>query len=244
MQILCPIIVVLLLHAAGGSATVAVGDEAFHRIDYPSAIQSYEEQLPAFPNDSELLWRLARVYVCAGEVKESSEGIVLFIRAERYARHCIQFDSSSAEGHTWLAAALGYRALSAGMKEQVHLTNEMHNEIEKAITLDPNNDVAYSMRGSLFRALGNVGWFKRSLASVFVGSLPDGDFEKAEEALTKALALAPDVMRHQYELGVLYLDWGRDAEAKRALRGAMRLPIRVAIDVQRVEKIKKLLAEL
>jgi tetratricopeptide (TPR) repeat protein len=227
----------------GSVANVSLGDAAFLQIDYATALAAYEEQLPSFPNDAELLWRLARVHVCAGEVKENGEGEPLFNKAEQYARRCIQVDSTSGEGHTWLAAALGYRALNAGMKERVRLTNEMHDEIVKAIALDPNNDAAYSIRGSLFRALGNVGWFSRGLASVFIGSLPEGDFEKAEEALKKAIALAPDVMRHQYELGVLYLDWGREAEAKQALQAAACLPIRVAIDVQRAEKIKRLLAE-
>lgn len=224
-------------------ANVAAGDAAFLQIDYPSAIAAYEEQLTAFPNDAELLWRLARVYVCSGEVKEKEDAAFCFKKAEGFARHGVRLAPSSAEAHTWLAAALGYQALMAGLREQVRLTNEMYDEIEIAIALDPNNDAAYSMRGSLFRALGNIGWFKRSVASVFVGSLPDGDFEKAEEALKKAIALAPDVMRHYYELGVLYLDWGREAEAKKVLMDAAKLPIRVAIDVQRLEKITQLLAE-
>jgi hypothetical protein len=50
-------------------------------------------------------------------------------------------------------------------------------------------------------------------------------------------------MRHHYELGVLYLDWGRVVEARQVLLHAAKLPIRVAIDRQRVEKIRQLLAE-
>jgi tetratricopeptide (TPR) repeat protein len=233
----------LIFSTIASRADVVSGDAAFLQIDYPAAIVAYEEQLERFPNDPELLWRLARVHVCAGEVKENGEGEPLFHKAEVYARRCIQLDSANAEGHTWLAAALGYRALNAGMKDQVRLTNEMHDEIQTALALDPSNDAAYSMRGSLLRALGNLGWVKRALASIFVGSVPDGDFVKAEEALKKAIALAPDVMRHHYELGVLYLDWGRVVEARQVLLHAAKLPIRVAIDRQRVEKIRQLLAE-
>jgi len=236
--------VVFLIALLSSSANVSMGDEAFLRIDYPAAITAYEEQLQFYPNDPELLWRLARVYVCTGEVKENGEGEKFFRTAETYARRCTSVDSTKAEGHTWLAATLGYLALNAGMKEQVRLTNELHLEISKSLTLNPNDDAAYSVRGSFYRALGNVGWLQRQLASIFFGHLPKGGFEEGEAALKKAIALAPDVMRHHYELAVLYLDWDRKEEAKAALEFAATLPIRVAIDKPRLAKIKELLASL
>jgi tetratricopeptide (TPR) repeat protein len=226
------------------SSALKIGDVAFLRIDYPSAITAYEELIQANPNDAELLWRLARVYVCAGEVQENGEGEPYFKKSEQYARRCIRIDSTKVEGHIWLAATLGYRALHAGVKEQVRLTAEMHEEICRVLVLDPNNDAAYSMLGSMFRALGNVSWVQRQLAALFVGTIPSGGFEEGETALKKAIALAPDVMRHQYELGVLYLDWGKKDEGRTVLARARSLPIRVAIDIPRLEKIQALLTHL
>jgi tetratricopeptide (TPR) repeat protein len=226
------------------AANVSLGDAAFLQIDYATAIAAYEEQLPPFPNDAELLWRLARVYVCTGEVKENGEGEPYFKKAEQFARHCIRVDSTKVEGHTWLAATLGYLALHAGVKEQVRFTGEMHEEIKRSLALDPNNDAACSMLGSMYRALANVSWVQRQLAAIFVGSIPQGGFEEGETALKKAIALAPDVMRHHYELGVLYLDCGKKEEGRAALVRAATLPIRVAIDRPRFEKIKALLEML
>jgi len=235
----------LMVMALGNPrANVAPGDEAFFRIEYPAAISAYEEELHSYPDDPALLWRLARVYVCAGEVTEGEEGEAYFRSAERYARRCISSDSASVEGHTWLAASLGYRALSAGLKDQVRLTNELYDEVRKAIALDPGNDAAYSILGSFYRALGNVGWLQRHVAAVLLGGIPDGGFAEGEAALKKAISLAPDVMRHQYELGVLYLDWDRNEEARAVLERAATLPIRVAIDRPRLAKIKQLLASL
>ena len=226
------------------SPNVSFGDEAFARIDYPAAIAAYEEQLRSHPDETNLLWRLARVYVCSGEVKENGEGEPFFEKAEAYARRCIRLDSTREEAHTWLAATLGYRALNAGIQDQVALTNELHAEIDKALELNPNDDAAYSIRGSFYRALGNVSWVQRQLAAVFLGHLPEGGFEEAEVALKKAIALAPDVMRHRYELGVLYIDWDRKIEAEAVLQAAEKLPVRVAIDIPRLAKIKELLASL
>ena len=235
---------ILLMLFLGSTANVSIGDEAFLRIDYPAATTAYEEQLQSYPNDAELLWRLARVNVCTGEVKENGDGDPFFKKAEEYARHCIRIDSTKAEGHTWLAATLGYLALNAGVKDQVRLSNELHAEVSKSIALDPKNDAAYSIRGSFYRALGNVSWIQKQLAEVFLGELPDGGFEEGEVALKKAIALAPDVMRHHYELGVLYLDWGKNEEAKKSLEAVLSLPIRVAIDKPRLAKTKELLASL
>ncbi len=237
-------IVLLFLSFIQNSPDVSSGDAAFFRIDYTSAITSYEAQLQSHPNDAEILWKLARVYVCSGEVKDPPESESFFKKAETYARRSIFLDSTKSESHTWLAAALGYLALNAGVKEQVRLTNELRIEIDKALALNPNNDAAYSIRGSFYRAVANVSWFQRQLASLFVGRVPEGDFEDGERAFRKAISLAPDVMRHHYELGVLYLDWDKKAEAKKSLETAAKLPIRVAIDKPRLAKIKELLASL
>lgn len=235
---------VLLPLMLGGPANVSAGDDAFARIDYPAAIAAYEQEYAVFPDDTGLLWRLARAYVCAGEVKDGEEAEHDFRKAEMYARRCIRLDSLCVEAHTWLAAALGYRALHAGLMEKVELTAAMNEELDRVLALDPRNDAAYSMRGSYFRAFANASWLERRLAVLLFPSLPEGDYEEAERSLKKAIELAPNVMRHYYELGVLYLDWGRTAEATVVLEHAATLPVRVAIDVPRLAKIRKLLVSL
>jgi tetratricopeptide (TPR) repeat protein len=130
------------------------------------------------------------------------------------------------------------------MSKQVLLSRELHHEALKAIDLDPRDDAAYSILGSFYRALGNAGWVKRTLASIFVGSVPEGGYDEAEAALKKAVALAPDVMRHKYELGILYLDMGRNDDGRKILEEAVQLPMKVAIDRPRLEKIKVILLHL
>jgi tetratricopeptide (TPR) repeat protein len=234
----------LSLLALDPPAEMNAGDEAFYSIDYPDAISRYETALRVHAGDSRILWRLARVFVCTGEVAEGGARDTLFHAAERYARLCIAADSTVAEGHTWLAGALGYLALDAPAREQLDLTRELLHEVDRALALNADDDVALSIQGSCFRALGNIGWLQRQLASLFIGSVPSGGYREAETALKKAIALAPLVMRHVYELAVLYLDWGRKEEARAALEHAATLPVRTAIDRPRLEKIKALLDAL
>jgi tetratricopeptide (TPR) repeat protein len=233
-----------LLRGPDLHGALAAGDDAFDRIQYDDAIVLYESALAGYPDAPELLWRLARVFVCAGEVAPDEDRQRFFLSAERYARRCIAADSLCAPGHTWLAGALGYLALDEGMARQVTLAHEVSVEAHCAIALDPSDDAAYSIIGSLYRALGNAGWVKRALASLFIGSVPNGGYDDAEEALKSAIRLAPGIMRHQYELGVLYMDMGRTEDARAALTAAVALPVRTAIDRPRLARARALLGSM
>jgi tetratricopeptide (TPR) repeat protein len=233
----------MIVRGAGGlPEAISSGDEAFARIEYPAAIARYEEALPAHPGEPDLLWRLARVTVCMAEVAEGETRGSLLSKAEGYARQCILADSTRGEGHTWLAGALGYIALEAPTERKLAVSCELQHEAERAVELNPRDDAAWSILGSFYRAVGNVGWLERALASLFVGSVPRGGYSEAESALKKAIAIAPGIMRHHYELGILYIDMGRKEEARRALETGAALPVRTAIDRPRLQKIRDLLA--
>ncbi len=228
----------------GPKAPLVAADDAFVRMDYPSAIASYEVLLQSNPGDPSLLWRLARAYVCYGEPLEDGRRMEFCRKAEEYARKCIAADSTLPEGHTWLAGALGYLALDATMKQQAAMSHEILTETGKALAINPRDDAALSIRGSVYRALGNVSWIERRLAGLLFGGIPEGGFEEAETSLRQAIAIAPDVMRHHYELGVLYIDMGRIQEARATLEKVLTLPVRVAIDRPRLQKAKELLQTL
>ena len=233
----------MIVRGAGGlPEAISSGDEAFARIEYPAAVARYEEALPAHPGEPDLLWRLARVTVCMAEVAEGETRGSLLSKAEGYARRCILADSTRGEGHTWLAGALGYIALESPTERKLAVSHELQHEAERAVELNPRDDAAWSILGSFYRAVGNVGWLERALASLFVGSVPRGGYSEAESALKKAIAIAPGIMRHHYELGILYIDMGRKEEARRALETGAALPVRTAIDRPRLQKIRELLA--
>ncbi len=222
---------------------VSQGDAAYLRMDYFRAESLYTKAYSHFQKDADVLWRLARLYVCIADVSPHEQREGMYRKAEASARKCIIADSAKAEGHTWLAASLGNIAMYEGSETKVRLAREIQRELLRAIELNPYDDVAHSILGSFYRALGNISWIERQLANLLLGGIPDGGYAEAEAALQKAIAFAPNVMRHQYEMGMLYRDWERSEAANDLLRKAARLPMTVRSDSARIREIEQLLAE-
>jgi tetratricopeptide (TPR) repeat protein len=211
-------------------ATVEKGDAEFAVFRYAAAEVFYEEDLAAYADSADILWRLARVNVCIADIADQDRRLELYRRAESFADRCIRADSTRSEGHTWRAAALGNIAMFEGSKTKVKLCHAIKAELEESIRLNPRDDIAYSVLGSFYMALGNVNWVERRLAALFLGSLPEGGYDDAESALKKAVALSPRVIRHHAELGDLYELEDRPQEALTEFQLVLTLPVLLASD--------------
>jgi len=225
-------------------SSMDAGDREFTSLHYPSAVSIYDSLLASAPDNADILWRLARVHVCLGDITPRDQREPLYRKAEAYARRAIQANSVNGFGYTWLAAALGNIAMYEGSKTKVKLSHEIKEKLDRAIALNRGDDIAYSILGSFYRALGNISWIEKQLANIFLGSLPDGGYEEAESSLKEAIRLAPNVIRHRHELGMLYFDMDREEDALQEFREAVHLPLTLASDRRRIERMKERLAEL
>lgn len=226
------------------SALLSRGDDLFIQQDYVSAISMYEKHLKENPEDAEALWRISRAQISIGDVAKREEREPYYRTAETFATRAVRSDSLNSAAHTWRAVSLGYIAIYEGSRTKVTLCNEIKHELDLAIQLDPKNDIAYSIYGTFYRALGKVNWFERALANTLLGGLPDGGFEEAEQSLKKAIALAPKIIRHRFELGMVYLEMEKPNEAKKIFSEAIKLPVLLASDKDRIERMKRRLTEL
>jgi tetratricopeptide (TPR) repeat protein len=220
------------------------GDDLFIKQEYLSAISMYQEHLRSNPEDAEALWRISRAYISIGDVAKREERESHYRKAETFATRSVRSDSLNSAAHTWRAVSLGYIAIYEGSRTKVKLCNEIKHELDLAIQLDAKNDVAYSIYGTFYRTLGKVNWFERALANTLLGGLPDGGFAEAEQSLKKAILLAPNIIRHRFELGMVYLEMGKPSEAKKIFSEAITLPILLASDKNRIDRMKRRLAEL
>lgn len=220
------------------------GDDAFIKQQYDDAIALYESALPDSDNKAELLWRIARCYISIGDVAKREEREQWYRKAEVYSTRAVKEDSLNSDAHCWRAVSIGYVAMYEGVRAKVQTANDIKRELDIALQLNPKNDVAYSILGTFYRTLGNVGWIEKQLANLLLGGLPSGGYAEAEQALKKAIELAPLIIRHRFELGQLYLDMGKPGEAKKVFQSAVDLPPVLASDERRIERMKRKIGEL
>ena len=129
-----------------------------------------------------------------------------------------------------------------GSTARVKLCNSIKADVLKAIELNPNDGIAYSILGSLYREIGNISWVEKKLAMTFIGKIPDGGYVESEQSFNKAIAINAQVMRHWYELGLLYTYWDKDAQAIAAFQRAKTCPVLIASDKNKLISIEKRLA--
>lgn len=234
----------LLVFPVSPPSSLERGDQEFSRIRYLLAQTFYDSALATSPDSAEVLWKLARVYVCLADISPREQKLDLYRRAEAFAHRCIRADSTESGGHTWRAAALGNIAMFEGGKTKVRLCYAIKSELMYSIKLNPNDDIAYSILGTFYMALGNVSWIERQLAAIFLGSLPDGGYHESEAALKKAIALAPGIIRHHFELGRLYMLQDRREEALKEFQKVASLPVMLASDQRTQYRAAGLVKEL
>jgi len=229
------------------SAALDAADQAFRSLRYEEADSLYTTMLQTGQESSDLYWKLARLNISIAESidpGESTKKMPFYSKAVDYARKSVQLDGNNASAHTWLAASLALKADKIGAKEKVNRAAEIKKELEKALELNPNDDVAWSMLGSYNYQISKIGWFNRFMGNTFVGGMPKGSREEAEKNFKKAISLNPRVIRHYHELALLYLDENRKKDALNILRIAETRPVLIKSDTRRLKEIRKLNAKL
>ncbi|MCW8796283.1 MAG: tetratricopeptide repeat protein [Chlorobium sp.] len=223
------------------------GDDAFYALDYETADTLYRAFLEDNPDNAAVYWKLARLYVSMGEAlppEHTADRHPYLKRAVEYAERSIQLNDKLAEGHTWLAASLGVLADNAGPREKIKRANIIKSELDRALELNPQDDIALSILGSFNREIASMGWMEKVFAKTFLGSLPKGSYENAEILFKKAISSNPRVIRHYYELGKLYIDLKRYEDALLVLNEALKKPILMKSDTRRIKNSKILIEEI
>ncbi len=232
--------------ARSENADLQRGDEFYARGRLSDARQAYQGALAAEPQGLEPLCRLARVESELGEESTGEAQRQYVASAVEHARAAAKAAPDSAQGHVWLAVALGRQALKEGPKTRLALSREIKSEVDRAIALDPAIGRAYHVRALWNRKLASLNLIERGLANTVLGGVPKGaSMENAVRDLEKAVELEPNYVNHRLELGRTYLMVKDRARARRELEKAVALtPGGSALDPRYQAEAKELLAKL
>ena len=211
--------------AADPAADLARGDSLYARVQLAESRAAFQAALGAEPGNYRALCRLAQVESELGADASGKERDPLVAASVEHARAAIKVVPDSAQGHVWLAVALGRQALKEGPKASLSLSREIKSEVDRAIAIDPNIGRAYHVRAMWNRKLASLNGIERLVANTVLGGVPKGaTMANAVSDLERAVELEPNYVGHRLELGRTYWMLRRYTDARRELEKAIALP--------------------
>ena len=116
--------------------------------------------------------------------------------------------------------------------------------LDKALELNPHNDLAWHVLGRWYKELAEVDPLRRALAQAAFGALPAATFEEAATCFEKAIQLNPNRPIHYIELGSVYAQMGRKDEARHLIAKGLGMPDTEKDDPETKREGEQLLAKL
>jgi tetratricopeptide (TPR) repeat protein len=212
------------LHAQAPAELIAKGDSFDQHHEADEALKYYLPVEKADPKNVPLLLKIARQYrhlmAAAGKQEEKMR---LGNKALEYAERAAALAPNDSEAQLSVAITHGKMIPFLGSKEQMQGSRKVKEGAERAIKLDPRNDLAWHTLGRWHLVMAEVGVLKRALAQLVYGKMPNASLETAARCFEKAIALNPNRLMHHIELGRTYAAMGRKAEARKYIQQGLAM---------------------
>jgi tetratricopeptide (TPR) repeat protein len=212
-------------------ALLAEGETALRSFDLERALAAFRSARDVAPRGYDPAWKLARALIYkASLTANANESDHLTAEAAALARDAIAIDPAGAQGHLYLAIALGRLAERASGGRRIDLARETWSEATRALQVDPTSDLAHHVLGVWNRGVAEAGTVVLVVAKLLYGPLPPASLEASEAHLRRAIELQPASIAHRVELGLTLAASGRPAEAREQIERGLAIPDRVVID--------------
>jgi len=204
---------------------IAKGDALDQDFLAAQALQFYLPAEKLQPANVHVLVRIARQYrYLMADATTRDDKLRLGGIALDYSQRAAALAPRDAEAQLAIAISYGKMLPLMGTKEQIEAARHIKASVDRAIELDPNNDLAWHILGRWNRTLSDVSTLKRGLASFIYGKLPRTTTEEAVRCFERALDINPGRLMHYVELGRAYAQMGKTAEARRFLEKGLAMP--------------------
>ena len=212
------------------------------------AKEALEYYLPAEkldPNNADVLTRIARQYRhLMTDARSKSEKLRLGNIAVSYSRRAAALAPNDSDAQLSPAISHGKMLSFLSSREQVEASRVIKASAEKAVKLNPRNDLAWHVLGRWHRVLADLSPIKRAIAPLLYGKLPEARNEDAVACFQKAIAINPNRLMHYIELGRTYAQMGKTEEARRYLQKGLSMPNTEKDDPELKERGREALAKL
>lgn len=187
------------------SNLLAQAGRAELRQDVSAAAECYRRAEGSEQTNSEHLCLLARKFCeLTYRTKSVTEQKELVSHALACSLQAANLTPSLAAAHACAAVSYAKRCTLAGIKEELACSRLLKLEAEKAIALDPRQDIAYYLLGRWNYGVANVNLFSRGFVKLVYGGLPNASTGQAISCFKKAIDLAPNRILYHAGLAMTY----------------------------------------
>ena len=213
-----------ITHAQTANELMKSGDVFDLRFKAAEALHYYLPAEKLEPTNVALLVRIARQYRhLMSDAGTGAEKLRIGGVALDYGKRAAKLGPNDSDAQISTAITYGRMLPYQGNKEQVAATPLIKAAADRAIALNPRNDVAWHVLGRWHQVLANVGMIKHLLGGLIYGKLPTTTNEAAVQCFERAIAINPRRPRHFIELGRTYAQMGRNAEARKYIEKGLTM---------------------
>jgi tetratricopeptide (TPR) repeat protein len=135
--------------------------------------------------------------------------------------------------------------MADGPREKLENARIIRKEADLILSLDPNYAPAYYILGKWHHALASLNGVERMFCNMFFGGVPEGaSMDEAVRCYEKAIQLRPDYILFHYSKA-MSLHWlGEHKKSAVVLEKALTLSPQDLEDPVRLQKCRKLLAQV
>lgn len=220
---------------------IVEGDALVDRFENELALRKYLEALRDDSSNVEILWRISRAYIDIGEhlpvgtEPEEAKQLETYEIALQYAEKAVRADHGSSMAFTRRSIANGRIALFRGIWESLSLVKQTRADVETALALDPENDVANYILGRVHAKVTE----KPRILRWPLG-LGWANTEDAIKYFEKAISLKQEFIMYRLDCARAYVDDDNYEMARKHLEAIDRIGNKDEDD----ERFRKEAAEL
>ena len=222
------LVLALVGKAAGAESAeelIRKGDGFSAKLEATEALKFYLPAENLDSNNVSLLVRISRQYRhLMSDAKNPREKLVLGNTAVSYAERAVALEPVNPDAQLAVAISYGKRSPFEGNKQKIASAQRVKIAVDKAIELDPTNDLSWQILGRWYLAHAELGSMKRVFAEMKYGKLPTATYGDAARCFEKAIELNPNRLMHYIELGRTYAEMGRKVDARKYINKGLAMP--------------------
>jgi tetratricopeptide (TPR) repeat protein len=221
------------------------GDVHYEKLQTSQALEYYLPAEKLDPDNVSLLIKIAREYRhMMSDATKNEEKVRLGKIATAYARRAAALAPDDCEAQLAVAISYGKVLPFVGNKERLESSRLIKNAAQKAVALNPGNDLGWHVLGRWHLTVADISGVKRAVANIVYGKLPPATNEEAVKCFRKAIALNPKRLMHFIELGRTYAQMGKPAEARKLIEKGLAMQETEKDDPETKQKGRVILEKL